>query len=490
MKLRTFLGPDGEIAVPVVMVELSDIDEKGQAYVRVGGDDVPLDAFLNERGARSTPMVVARLQSYNQDGSIDLAPPATNGGGGGASYSDEQVRDVVAGALRNGTNVTIVVDDAANTITVNAAVPSDFAAAWSYVAGKPTTLAGYGITDAQSATGSIAWSRITAAPTSLAGYGITDAQPLDADLTAIAALTTTSFGRSQLTLADAAGGRTALALGTAATLNTGTTSGTIPLIGANGKLPAALMPAVAITDTFVVASQAEQVALTAERGDVAIRTDLNKSFILRTDDPTVFGNWQELLAPSGGGGSSGTVTSVAVVTANGVSGSVANASTTPAITFTLGAITPSSVAATGNVSGANLSGTNTGDQTSVPGNAGTATKLATARAINGVAFDGTAPITVPAVDTATPRLPLNELSLAVNFTAAADAYIPARVAQTIAQGNAPIGTGSLAYAKSTAAQPSTFTTTTLPATLEAGAWLKVSASAVTGFVAADLYRSA
>lgn len=41
------------------------------------------------------------------------------------------------------------------------------------------------------------------------------------------------------------------------------------------------------------------------------------------------------------------------------------------------------------------SGTNTGDQTSVTGNAGTATALATARALNGVNFDGTAAITVP-----------------------------------------------------------------------------------------------
>lgn len=37
-------------------------------------------------------------------------------------------------------------------------------------------------------------------------------QPLDADLTALAALTTTTFGRSLLTLADAAAARTALAL--------------------------------------------------------------------------------------------------------------------------------------------------------------------------------------------------------------------------------------------------------------------------------------
>ena len=62
-------------------------------------------------------------------------------------------------------------------------------------------------------------------------------------------------------------------------------------------------------------------------------------------------------------GGSGTVTSVSVVTANGVSGTVATATTTPAITLTLGAITPSSVAATGTITGSNLSGTNTGDQT-------------------------------------------------------------------------------------------------------------------------------
>lgn len=102
---------------------------------------------------------------------------------------------------------------------------------------------------------------------------------------------------------------------------------------------------------------------------------------------------------SGGGGGSGTVTSVSVVTANGVSGSVATATTTPAITLTLGAITPTSVAASGTITGSNLSGTNTGDQTSVTGNAGTATALQTARTIGiltgdvtsaGSSFNGTA----------------------------------------------------------------------------------------------------
>lgn len=55
----------------------------------------------------------------------------------------------------------------------------------------------------------------TAAVTALAGK-----QPLDSDLTAIAALTTTSIGRSLLAAIDAAALRTILGLGTAATSNT------------------------------------------------------------------------------------------------------------------------------------------------------------------------------------------------------------------------------------------------------------------------------
>jgi hypothetical protein len=58
----------------------------------------------------------------------------------------------------------------------------------------------------------------------------------------------------------------------------------------------------------------------------------------------------------------GTVNTISIIPANGITGTVATASTTPAITLSLGAITPSSVAATGTVTGSNLSGTNTGDQ--------------------------------------------------------------------------------------------------------------------------------
>lgn len=166
-------------------------------------------------------------------------------------------------------------------------------------------------------------------------------------------------------------------------------------------------------------------------------------------------------------GSGGTVTTVSVVTTNGFAGTVANPTTTPAITLTTtitgvlkGNGTAISAAVSGtdyaevgantsitslllnqtglavkgatanaltfkpnetltagrtlnfivndvdrtiNLSGnltvsaaATISGSNTGDQTTITGNAGSATVLQTARTINGVSFDGSANITVTA----------------------------------------------------------------------------------------------
>lgn len=64
------------------------------------------------------------------------------------------------------------------------------------------------------------------------------------------------------------------------------------------------------------------------------------------DGKLYVGSFADVATQVGAGGS-GTVTTLSVVTANGVSGTVATATTTPAITVTLGAITPSSVTVSG-----------------------------------------------------------------------------------------------------------------------------------------------
>ncbi|MER8924335.1 hypothetical protein [Mesorhizobium sp. M0859] len=97
-------------------------------------------------------------------------------------------------------------------------------------------------------------------------------------------------------LADSA--KLAEDIGTAATKNTGTGAGNVPVLDAGGLLDEAILPALAITDTFEVASQAAMLALTAQRGDIAVRSDLNKSYILKTAPATTLVNWVELRTPT------------------------------------------------------------------------------------------------------------------------------------------------------------------------------------------------
>ena len=72
----------------------------------------------------------------------------------------------------------------------------------------------------------------------------------------------------------------------------------IASLDSSGKIPTGQLPAIAISDTFVVSSQSAMLALTAEVGDVAVRTDQNKSYILKTAGASTLANWQELLTPT------------------------------------------------------------------------------------------------------------------------------------------------------------------------------------------------
>lgn len=99
--------------------------------------------------------------------------------------------------------------------------------------------------------------------------------------------------------------------GTAAAKDFGTAEGNVPVLGAGGKLSEAVIPAIAITDTFVVDSQAAMLALKAQQGDVAVRTDVNKTFILKAAPATTLANWVELETPTD-----------AVTSVNGLTGAV------------------------------------------------------------------------------------------------------------------------------------------------------------------------
>jgi hypothetical protein len=130
----------------------------------------------------------------------------------------------------------------------------------------------------------------------------------------------------------------------------------------DGKLDSSILPSLALSTTFVVTSETEMLALSATNGNIAIRTDINKTFILKATPASVLTNWQELLS------------SAAITSVNGKTGTVT--------------LTPSDVGAvptTRNIGvGAGLTGGGTLDSdvtlgvnlTTSGGNNGTATTVA------------------------------------------------------------------------------------------------------------------
>lgn len=68
----------------------------------------------------------------------------------------------------------------------------------------------------------------------------------------------------------------------------------VPLLGSDGKLPVSVIPSIALTEPFVVNSQTAMLALNAQVGDIAKRTDLGYSFCLAAAPAATLSNWIQL----------------------------------------------------------------------------------------------------------------------------------------------------------------------------------------------------
>jgi hypothetical protein len=235
----------------------------------------------------------------------------------------------------------------------------------------PTTLPNpNAVTFNNSGTGSASGTTYTGSAAPTISYNTIGAQPLDADLTAIAAIADGSTGLLKKTAANT------WSLDTTAY---STTSGTVTSVAALtlGTTGTDVSSSVATGTTTPVITLNIPTASSSNRG------------LLSAADWTTFngkqaaGSYQsldaDLTAIAGLVGTSGflkktaadtwsldttaytanlgTVTSVSVTTANGVSGTVATNTTTPAITLTLGAITPSSISTAGQITSTVTTGT-------------------------------------------------------------------------------------------------------------------------------------
>ena len=92
--------------------------------------------------------------------------------------------------------------------------------------------------------------------------------------------------------------------GTAASKNTGTSSGNVPVLDSNGKLDTAVLPPLAVGTAVTVADDTARFALTTadvQNGDVVNVTGTNKSYFVIDDTKLdVEAGYSQILVPSGG----------------------------------------------------------------------------------------------------------------------------------------------------------------------------------------------
>ena len=93
--------------------------------------------------------------------------------------------------------------------------------------------------------------------------------------------------------------------GTAAALNTGTTSGTIPVLDTNGHLPSSTMPAIATFQFVNVEDETERLGLTSDQvqpGDMAFQAEDSSGrptlWMLIAPDPSESSNWVRVISTS------------------------------------------------------------------------------------------------------------------------------------------------------------------------------------------------
>lgn len=72
----------------------------------------------------------------------------------------------------------------------------------------------------------------------------------------------------------------------------------VATLDGSGLIPTNQLPGLAITSTYVVASEIAQLALTVQEGDIAVRTDENKSYVALNATNAAMTDWQVLLTPT------------------------------------------------------------------------------------------------------------------------------------------------------------------------------------------------
>lgn len=221
-------GSSGAVMIGDTIKVALDVNGLGSADLAVNETITPAGTYYQCTLEGSSPSVVRLIQILTATAAntqwsapaiqvFSPPPPSAGGGAGGVS-----VHNLLTGRSDADAHPTSAVTGLTAALAGKQPLDSDLTA----LAALTTTTYGRALLElADAAGGRTALGLGTAATSASTAFEVAGAaaaaqaasQPLDSDLTAMAALTTTTYGRAFLALADAAAGRTALGLGTAAT---------------------------------------------------------------------------------------------------------------------------------------------------------------------------------------------------------------------------------------------------------------------------------
>lgn len=238
---------------------------------------------------------------------------------GGALTTDIELglanSGVAAGTINSSTTqLTPCTIDAKGRVT-NVGTPQTIAPAFASLTGKPTTLAGYGISDAQAA--------ITGAASTITSSNLTASRALVADgsgKVAVSSVTATTLGYLDAT--SSVQGQLNAKQSTAAKDQASGYAG----LDANAKLADSVLPPLAVTEYLgEAANESAMLALSGTKGDWCVRTDSGLVWVVIGSNPALLASWAPFSYPGTPVKSVASKTGAVTLTAGDVGlGSVSN----------------------------------------------------------------------------------------------------------------------------------------------------------------------
>lgn len=161
-------GETGKIYVDTATVKI--YRWSGSAYIEISPVAGTIDAATRLATARTISLTTDVTGSVSFDGTANVSIATTLANSGVTAGTYKSVTVDVKGRVTAGSNPTTLAG-----YGITDAALSTHTHTFSSLTSKPTTLSGYGITDAASSSHTHTFASLTSKPTTLSGYGITDA---------------------------------------------------------------------------------------------------------------------------------------------------------------------------------------------------------------------------------------------------------------------------------------------------------------------------